>query len=68
MSGPTSVTTVWGDPVSCNQAVGSRPTPVVTALTVPMSASNTYMKRQMTDRATKEMAMGMKMAALAGAS
>src|SRR5689334_7115802 len=68
VSGPLFVSQVCTPPVDCSHAVLWPPAPVTIAFTVPMSGLNSYMKRQITDAATNEMAMGMKIADLAMAS
>ena len=59
-------------PVSTSQASGDPPAATNAAFAVPIcvksSGLNSYMKRQITAAATKEMAMGTKIIALAIAS
>src|ERR1044071_6320137 len=64
-SGPADVSQAHGVPVSCNHAVPRPPRSVTAALTVPTSGLKSNMKRQITDAATNEIAIGTKMADLA---
>src|SRR5687767_14850759 len=63
--GPADVSQAQGVPPSCSQAVPRPPNSVTAALTVPMSGLKSNMKRQITDAATNDIAIGTKIADLA---